>query len=65
MDVLDFKNNFLGQIFEIIPKEREQVILLDYFILHKVISSNIGKTISDDLPQYLFVPNILSYPSCR
>ena len=55
LDVLDFKNNFLGQIFEIIPKEREQVILLDDFIFHKVISGNIAQTISDHLHQYLFL----------
>ena len=65
LDVLDFKNNFLGQIFEIIPKEREQVILLDDFIFHKVISGNIAQTISDHLHQYLFIPNISSYPSCQ
>ena len=28
MDVLDFKNNYLGQIFESVSKERKQVFLL-------------------------------------
>ena len=30
---------------------------------HEVISSNITATISDDLPQFLFLPNVLSNPS--
>ena len=31
MDVLDFKNNYLSQIFEIVSKERKQVFLLGDF----------------------------------
>ena len=31
MDVLDSKNNYLSQIFEIVSKEREQVFLLGGF----------------------------------
>ena len=31
MDVLDFKNNYLRQIFEIISKEQKQVFLLGNF----------------------------------
>ena len=31
MNVLDFKNNYLSQIFEILPKERKQVFLLGDF----------------------------------
>ena len=30
-----------------------------------MVSSNITDTISDHLPQFLFVPNILSNPSCQ
>ena len=35
------------------------------FISHAIISSNITATISDHLPQFLFVPNILSNPSTQ
>ena len=31
MDVLDFKNNYLSQIFESVSKERKQVFLLGDF----------------------------------
>ena len=31
MDVLDFKNNILSQIFEIMSKEQKQVFLLEDF----------------------------------
>ena len=112
MDVLDFKNNYLSQIFENVFKERKQVFvlgdfninLLNYndhqptndfldslvsntfipYILHparitshskilidnifsnftspKIISGNITATIYDHLPQFSFVPNILSNP---
>ena len=115
MDVLDFKNNYLRQIFEIVSKERKQVFLLGDFninllnyndhqptndfldslasnsfipyILHptritshsktlidnifsnfislEIISGNITATIFDHLPQFLFVPNILSNPSTQ
>ena len=115
MDVLDFKNNYLGQIFESVSKERKQVFLLGDFninllnynchqpkndfldslasnsfipyILHPtritshsktlidnifsnfispdIISGNITATISDHLPQFSFVPNILSNPSTQ
>ena len=112
MDVLDFKNNYLRQIFEIVSKERKQVFLLGDFninllnyndhqptndfldslasnsfipyILHpssdsktlidntfsnfispEIISGNITATISDHLPQFSFVPNILSNPSTQ
>ena len=115
MDILDFKNNYLRQIFEIVYKERKQVFLLgnfntnllnynDYqptndfldslasnafipYILHptritshsktlidnifsnfispEIISGNITATISDHLPQFSFVPNILSNPSSQ
>ena len=112
MDVLDFKNNYLRQIFEIVSTERKQVFLLgdfninllnyndhqptnDFldslasnsfipyimclhptritrqsktlidnifsnFISPEIISGNITATVSDDLPQFSFVPNILS-----
>ena len=112
MDVTDFKNNYLSQIFEIVSKEQKQVFLLGDFninllnyndhqptndfldslasnsfipyILHPtritnhsktlidnifsnfispdIISGNITATISDHLPQFSFVPNILSNP---
>ena len=115
MDVLDFKNNYLSQIFEIVSKERKQVFLLGEFninllnyndhqptkdfldslaynsfipyILHptritshsktltdnifsnfispEIISGNMTATISDHLPQFSFVPNILSNPSTQ
>ena len=112
MDVTDFKNNYLSQIFEIESKEQKQVFLLGKFninhlnyndhqptndfleslvsnsfipyILHPtritnhsktlinnifsnfvspdIISGNIAATISDHLPQFSFVPTILSNP---
>ena len=115
MDVLDFKNNYLMQIFEIVSKERKQVFLLGDFninlpnynghqptndfldslasnsfipyILHptritshfktlidnifsnfispEIISGNITATISDYLPKFSFLPNILSNPSTQ
>ena len=114
-DVLDFKNNYLSQVFEIVSKERKLVFLLGDFninllnyndhqptnnfldslasnsfilyILHptritshsktlidnifsnfispEIISGNITATISDHLPQFSFVPNILSNPSTQ
>ena len=114
MDVTDFKNNYLSQIFEIVSKEEKHVFLLSDFninllnyndhqttnnfldslasnsfilcILHPtritnhsktlidnifsnfispdVISGNITATIFYHLPQFSFVPNILSnYPT--
>ena len=115
MDVLDFKNNYLNQIFEILSKKRKQnfipgdfsINLLIYndhqptndfldllacnsfipyishptritshpktlidnifsnYISHEIISGNITATISDHLPQFSFVPNILSNPSTQ
>ena len=112
MDVLDFKNNYLNQILEILSREHKQVFLLGNFninllsyndhqptndfldslasnsfipyilhptritshsktlidnifsnyISHEIISGNITATISDHLPQFSFVPNILSNP---
>ena len=112
MDVTNFKNNYLNQIFEILSKERKQVFLLgefninllnyndhlptndsldsrasnsfipyvlyptritnhsktlignifSKFILPDIISGNITATISHHLPQFSFVPNILSNP---
>ena len=35
------------------------------FISHAIISSYITTTISDHLPQFLFVPNTLSNPSTQ
>ena len=37
--------------------------ILSNVISHEVISGNITATISDDLPQFLFLPNVLSNPS--
>ena len=113
MDVPDFKNNYLSQIFEIASMERKQIFLLGDFninllnyndhqpndflihlpdsfipyILHptritshlktlidnifsnfispEIISGNITANISDHLPQFSFVPNILSNPSTQ
>ena len=110
MDVLDFKNNYLSQIFEIVPKEQKRYfffVTLNYndhqptndfldslasnsfipYILHatritshsktlidnkfsnfispEIISGNITAAISDHLPQFSFVPNILSNPSTQ
>ena len=115
MDILDFKNNYLSEIFEIVSKGRKQVFLLGDFninllnyndhqptndsldslasnsfipyILHptritsysktlidnifskfissEIISGNIIATVSDHLPQFSFVPNILSRPSTQ
>ena len=41
------------------------VNMFSNFILHEVISVDIVKTTSDHLSQFLFVPNILSNPSCQ
>ena len=35
------------------------------YISHEIISGNITATISDHLPQFSFVPNILSNPSTQ
>ena len=35
------------------------------YIFHEIISGNISATISDHLPQFLFVPNILPNPSTQ
>ena len=36
------------------------IYIFPNFISHEVISGNITATISDHLPQYAFVPNVLS-----
>ena len=41
------------------------MIIYSNYISHKIISGNITATISDHLPQFSFVPNILSNPSTQ
>ena len=115
MDVLDFKSNYLHQIFEMLLKERKQVFLLGNFhilflnyndhqptndfldslasnsfipynlhptkitshsktltdnifskyIYHEIISGDITATMFDHLPQFSFVPKILSNASTQ
>ena len=61
--LLDFEK------FQFSPNFVEFENLIDYifsnFISPEIISGNITATISDHLPQFSFVPNILSNPSTQ
>ena len=61
MDVLDFKNNYLSQIFEIVSKERKQVLLLGDFNINLLNSTDHQPTndFLDSLTSNSFIPYIL------
>ena len=61
MDVLDFKNNYLGQIFESVSKERKQVLLLGDFNIN-LLNCNCHQPTNDfldSLASNSFIPYIL------
>ena len=61
MEVLDFKNNFLKQIFEIVSKKRKQVFLLGDFNIN-LLSYNDHQPANDfldSLASNSFIPYIL------
>ena len=62
-------NSFLPYIIQPTRLTSDSKILIDNIfpnvISHEVISGNITATISDHLPQFLFVPNVFSNPSCQ
>ena len=62
-------NSFLPYILQPTKLTSHSKILIDNIfsngISHEVISGNITATISDHLPQFLFVPNVFSNPSCQ
>ena len=61
MDVLDFKNNYLRQIFEIVSKERKQVFLLANFNINLLNYNDHQPTndFLDSLASNCFIPYIL------
>ena len=61
MDVLDFKNNYLSQIFEIVSKERKQFFLLGDFNINPQNYNDHQPTndFLDSLPLNSFIPYIL------
>ena len=61
MDVLDFKNNYLNQIFEILSKERKQVFLLGDFNINLLNYNDHQPTNNflDSLASNSFIPYIL------
>ena len=61
MDVLDFKNNYLSQIFEILSKERTQVFLLGDFNINLLNYNDHQPTndFLDSLASKSFIPYIL------
>ena len=64
MDVLDFKNNYLSQIFEIVSKERKQVFLLGDFNINLLNYNDHQPTndFLDSLDCNSFIPYI-SHPT--
>ena len=61
MDALDFKNNYLGQIFESVSKERKQVFLLGDFNIN-LLNYNCHQPTNDfldSLASNSFIPYIL------
>ena len=61
MDVLDFKNNYLSQIFQIVSKERKQVFLLGDFNIN-LLNYNDHQPTNDFLDSSAsnsFIPYIL------
>ena len=61
MDVLDFKNNYRSQIFEIVSKERKQVFLLGDFNINLLNYNDHQPTndFLDSLASNCFIPYIL------
>ena len=61
MDILDFKNNYLSQIFEIVSKERKQVFLVGDFNINLLNYNNHQPTndFLDLLASNSFIPYIL------
>ena len=61
MDVLDFKNNYINQIFEILSTEQKQVFLLDDFTIN-LLNYNDHHSANDflnSLASNSFIPYIL------
>ena len=61
MDVLDFKNNYINQIFEILSTEQKQVFLLDDFTIN-LLNYNDHQSANDflnSLASNSFIPYIL------
>ena len=62
-------NSFIPYILQPTRLTSHSKILIDNIfsnvISHEVISGNITTTIFDYLPQFSFVPNVLSNPSCQ
>ena len=62
-------NSFLPYILQPTRLTSHSKTLIDNIfsnvISYEVISGNITATISDHLPQFLFVPNVFSNPSCQ
>ena len=62
-------NSFIPYILQLTRLASYSKTLIDNIfsnaIYHEAISGNIAATISDHLPQFLFVPNALSNPSCQ
>ena len=62
-------NSFLPYILQPTRLTSHSKTLIDNIfsnvISHEVTSGNITATISDHLPQFLFVPNVFSNPSCQ
>ena len=70
-EVLDslVSNSFIPYILQPTRLTSHSKTLIDNIIYnvisHEVISGNITATISDHLPQFLLVPDVLSNPSCQ
>ena len=62
-------NSFIPYILQLTRLTSYSKTLIDNIfsnaIYHEAISGNIAATISDHLPQFLFVLNALSNPSCQ
>ena len=62
-------NSFLPYLLQPARLTSDSKTLIDNIISnvisHEVISGNITATIFDHLPQFVFVPNIFSNPSCQ
>ena len=64
MDVLDFKNNYLSQIFEILSKEQKQIFLLGEFNInllnynhHQPTNDFLDSLASNSFFAYILHPN--------